>query len=840
MTACSSNAALLALVQNDTDQPHYVPPPCQVACPIGTDVGSYVGYIWLKEYEKALEAITATNPFSGVCGRVCDAPCEPACRRASGDGAVTIRHLKRFVLDKLGDTWSPPVVQPTTDRSVAIVGSGPAGLTAAKDIAAAGYRVHVYEAAPKAGGMMIWGIPDFRLPPEVVDQDIRHILEAHPGIEMHLSTPLGEAVTLDGLTARHDAVLLAIGASAGKRLGVPGDDLPGVVDGVTFLSDVNGGARPAMPETVLIVGGGDVAMDACRAARRLSATAKIKVLYRRGPSEIPARRYELEAAIAEGVEILYNVQPVAVTSDAQGQPVLRVVATSLGDPDDSGRRRPVMVPGSEQDMPAGLIIAAVGQKAVSLELARHGLLANDRIPTDADSMRTPMPHVYSAGDAAFGSSTLVNAMAQGHKAAYYILNELEGIANPAPYTPPHRTRVAPVAQDPLWEKFPAEPPEFVGISQEPDAFGDAELGYSEESAMAQAARCYRCDTETGSVDYSVKLRETIFEMARPGVAPAALSTLTRKRLPPRPDPFPAGHIAGFDELTFLPANLTRLVIDPYREACKTKTDLGDGLVLDQPLLVGGFDEVPDDIRAAIAAGVRAGGGASVGRVPLAESVPWVQVIDAGSRADPQAVAVVQGITGGLSLPRPAYDGQLVGLAVGVGDLAAAVPFAIAHKADLLILDGSGHFGEPHGELYSEPDLSVIAETIRLLRLANAEESMALIYYGGLRSGTDLAKAISLGVNAGISDVAVAFAAGAEMGAGGLVFPPLATAKQRTEAVANFLKAAASEVSMMARCTGKTDVHNLEPEDLRSLTIAAQLATGIVIAGQRQSAALEAV
>jgi len=194
----------------------------------------YVGLIWEGDKAGALEAITATNPLSGICGRVCDAPCEPACRRANADGPVAIRALKRWVLDDLGPAFQLPAVMPDKAKRVAIVGAGPAGLTAAQDIALAGYRVDLYEAQSRPGGMAFWGIPDFRLPSSVVEEDVIRILKRCPGIQLHLSSPLGEAVTLDALARDHDAVLLAIGASAGKKLGGAGDDLPQVVDGVTF------------------------------------------------------------------------------------------------------------------------------------------------------------------------------------------------------------------------------------------------------------------------------------------------------------------------------------------------------------------------------------------------------------------------------------------------------------------------------------------------------------------------------------------------------------------------------------------------------------------------------
>jgi NADPH-dependent glutamate synthase beta subunit-like oxidoreductase len=821
------------LAQDQGGLPHYQPPPCQVACPIGTDVASYVGLIWAGKTEEALEAITATNPLSGVCGRVCDAPCEPACRRAGADGPVAIRALKRYVLDRLGPTYRLPPVAPDREKSVAIVGAGPAGLTAAQDIALSGYRVDLYEAQSKPGGMALWGIPDFRLPPAIVEDDVKRILERCPGVALRLETPLGDKIGLDELRRTHDAVLLAIGAWAGKKLGVPGDDLPGVVDGVSFLSEVNGGARPTLPANVLVIGGGDVAMDACRAALRLSGARKVTVAYRRGPAEIPARAYELAAAKAEGVEILFNLAPTAIVA-RDGGVTVRLAKTALGAKGADGRRAFSLVEGSDFDLDVGLVIAAVGQKSASLELAKHGLMAGDRIAARASDMGTRLPGVFAAGDAASGSSTLVQAMFQGHKAAYYVLAALEGVAHPAPYRTPHRTREVPVAQDPQWEILPHREPPFLGVAKR-DPFGEAEAGYDDLTAREQAARCYRCDTETGSVDYSVKTRESIFAMARADAGIADFAAFTRAKLAKRPDPVVPGQ-ATFDEIVFLPANLTRLVIDPYREACKTATALGGKLKLAQPLVVAGFDDARDELAAAVAAALGAANGAYLGRrAPPGLRAPWLQLVDRPDEADDKAAAVLLRVdeTAALALP-PARAGRLRGLTATAATLDRVIDFALAERADLVVLDGSGHLGAAWADLAGAPDLSPLPRAVARMRARNAEEAFPLLWFGGLRSGTDLAKALALGAAAGVVEVAAGLAVGGAVGAKGLDFSGVNAAEAR-ERLELYLKAAASECSMMARCCGKTDVHNLEPEDLRCLSLRAQAAVGIVIAGRKKLA-----
>ena len=806
--------------------PHYVPPPCQVACPVGTDVGSYVGMIWQNDKAGALEAITATNPLSAICGRVCDAPCERACRRGKSDGAVAIRALKRWVMDALGPDYHPAPVYPDKDKSVAVVGAGPAGLTAAQDLALAGYNVEIFEAQSKPGGMAVWGIPDFRLPQKVVEEDIARILARCPGIRLRTLAPLGETVSLIDLTRRHDAVLLAIGAQAGKSLGVPGDDSPCVVDGVSFLNRIAGGERPVLPAHVVVVGGGDVAMDACRTAKRLAGVRTVTVIYRRGPKEIPARKYERDAALAEGVEIEYNVAPVEIATLGGNRVSLRCQRTQMGAPGKDGRRSFMSVDGSDFYIEAGLVVAAVGQKTASAELAKYGLLEGGRIATDAATMQTRLEKVYAAGDAAFGSSTIVQAMYQGHKAAYYVLAALEGNARPAPYRTPYRTRAAAVAQDPRWESLSRAEPKFVGTKG--GAFAEAEEGFDDATAKAEAARCYRCDTETGSADYTVKTREAIAALSREGATPADLVRVTRERMAARTFHSAEGR-ATFDEMVFLPANLTRLVIDPYREACKTVTDV-NGLKLAHPVIAAGFETAPAEIRKALADALASSGGAHIGRAPIGDKVSWLQLAGPGEAADKAAVGVVlkTATTAAPTLP-PAGAGQLGGLVVTAGTAKTLVPFAVEHKLDLLVLDGSGHFGEDWADLAGPPDLSLLTETVLMLRRLKAEESISLLWFGGLRSGSDLAKALALGASAGISDVALGLAAGGDVTLSGIAFEK-PDAKAAEGRLAAYIKAVVSEASMMARCTGKTNLHNLEPEDLRTISLRAEQATGITMAG----------
>jgi len=822
--------------EDDTHDAHFVPAPCQVACPVGTDAPSYLAYIWEEKWEAAFEAITATNPFSSICGRVCDAPCEPACRRVDSDGAVAIRNLKRTVMDQLGKDHHLPPVPVTRKETIGIVGAGPAGLTAAHDLAVAGFAVHVYEMSDRLGGMMIWGIPAFRLPAGIIEEDLDRLFARCPGIEVHLDCALGRDVTLDELKERHDAVLLTIGAWWGKPMGIPGEDDARVVDGVGFLRRVNGGERPTLPETVLVIGGGDVAMDACRVAKRLPGCKEVKVIYRRGPDEIPARRDELEGAIKEDIDFVYNTQQVEIVPHGN-EIALRCVQTTLGEPDEDGRRRPVVVPRTEHDIPCGMVIAAIGQTAISDELDGRGLMASDRVAADFDGMRTADAKVFAAGDGAFGGSTIVVAMNHGQRAAYYVKAFLDGIDDPLPYRTPYRTRRVPVAQDLSWELFPRQEQEFHGIGDDPVAFPEIESAYPLDVAKAEAARCYRCDAETGSTDYSVHHREDIFSMARTVPADSDKNrAMLHRRLTLRENPFPEGRSASLDDLVFLPANLSRLVIDPYREACRISSTLAGGLAMPNPFFATGFDDAPSEVRGDVARGLVEAECGYIGTKRIGEGMPWLQLVRPGrDTPDAAAAGIIHVADSPFTAPAAtrARDGQLLGLAVSsAADLEAAIPHALENGFDIMLLDGSGDICGVWPELRGAPDLNILREAIRVLRALDREEEIDLVYFGGTRSGTDAAKILALGTVAVVLGVSVGLAAGGEITADhGLQFGSDTNSEERVQGVVNIVKASSGEASMMARCTGKTDIHNLEPEDMRAITLATAAATAIPLVGK---------
>jgi NADPH-dependent glutamate synthase beta subunit-like oxidoreductase len=824
---------------DDTSDAHYVPAPCQVACPVGTDAPSYIAYIWEGNDERAFEAITATNPFSSICGRVCDAPCEPACRRADSDGPIQIRNLKRYVMDKLGATWTPDPIPVTREQSVGIVGAGPAGLVAAHDLCAAGFKVDVYEMSNRPGGMMVWGIPAFRLPAGIIDEDIERLHKKCPGLEIHLSTALGRDVTLDDLKQRHDAVLITIGSWWGKPMGIQGEEDAQVVDGVGFLRKVNAGDRPTLPHTVIVVGGGDVAMDACRVALRLPGCEHVKVVYRRGLEDIPARRIELEGAVEEGVEFVYNTQQVAVDRNGKGL-VLKCVRTEPGEPDEDGRHRPVPVEGSEHSIECGMVIAAVGQQGECVELGRRGLMAKDRVRTEWETMRTQDPKVFAAGDGAFGGSTIVMAMHHGQRAAYYIRHGLEGNENPLPYRTPYRTRKVPVAQDLEWELLPEQHPRFFGLGKNPVAFPEIEETYNHETARREAARCYRCDAETGSSDYSVKWREHIFSMARTNPLDTNRNNAMLSRLLEiRDNPVPTGKPANLDDIVFLPANLSRLVIDPYREACKVNVTIANGVTLTQPFVVAGFNDAPAEVRRSVSLGLMETHTPWLGRNLLSDGVRWWQLLDAEDQPDDRAEAILYA-AGHVPETIKRKDGRNVratGLYVSDhAKLRPAIETGLERNYDMLLLDGTGAVLEPWPELSGAPDFSILRDAIAILRELDREEEIDLVWFGGVRSGTDAAKLFGMGVVAVVQGVAMGIAAGGEIQGGALVFSSNYDDADRTEGVVNLIRANSGEASIMARCTGKTVLHNLEPEDLRAITLVTSEDTGIPLVGTTKRAA----
>ncbi len=465
--------------------------PCQDACPAGTDAGLYVGLVAQGRYDEAYEVAAEVNPFPSACGWICTAPCESVCRRGTLDEPVSIRRIKRFAAEhgKLPRVTAP---QKKRNGTVAIVGGGPAGMSAAYYLARLGYQVTVFEAMPVPGGMMAIGIPEYRLPKAVLREEIDRIVGL--GVELKLGAAMGRDFTLADLEDRYDAVFLATGASRSRRLGVPGDDLEGVVPATYFLKQVNLREKPVLQGDVVVVGGGSTAMDAARSALR-SGASSVTVMYRRGRAEMPAQVEEIEAAEHEGVRFQTETSPVEVLGMAGQAVALRFVAQRRSGVSEDGRASYEPVPGSEREMPVATILVAVGEEpdpsilrdATGIETSVFSGVVTDQ------SLATGRPGVFAGGDVATGAKTVIHAVAAGRRAAASIHEFLSGAADGeaeilATVRVPRKPE--PELTLDLASRPRAKTPLPVVA---PGSFEPTQLPLAEGAARAVASRCFRCD-----------------------------------------------------------------------------------------------------------------------------------------------------------------------------------------------------------------------------------------------------------------------------------------------------------------------------------------------------------
>jgi NADPH-dependent glutamate synthase beta subunit-like oxidoreductase/Pyruvate/2-oxoacid:ferredoxin oxidoreductase delta subunit len=404
-------------------------PPCRFACPAHVNVQAYVSLIQRGKYKEAVDIIRNDMPFPAICGRVCFSPCEDACARTDVDQAVAIRALKKFVADieRQQRKVKPKPIPKRHTEKVAIIGAGPAGLTVAYELAKLGYPVTVYERMSEPGGMMRYCIPDFRLEKFVVENETNYIKDL--GVEIKTGVEFGKDITIASLQEEGcKAVFLAIGTQQGMKLNVPGEDLKGVVNAVDFLRDIALGKHVEIGQKVAVVGGGNSAIDAARTAKRLGAK-EVTLLYRRSREEMPALPSEVEEAEKDGVKIEILVAPKQIIGQNGQAVAIECLRMKLGEPDESGRRRPVPISGSEHKYEVDMVIPALGQLAEASCIPKNLQDEKARIPTvstDPLTLETKLPGVFAGGDIATGPASIIEAVGQGKRAAASIHLYLSG------------------------------------------------------------------------------------------------------------------------------------------------------------------------------------------------------------------------------------------------------------------------------------------------------------------------------------------------------------------------------------------------------------------------------
>lgn len=483
--------------------------PCKETCPAGVDVQAYISLIEKGLYHEAVAVIKETNPFPAVCGRVCVRPCEVACRRNLLDegAAVGIDYLKRFAADmdlNSDNKWKPSVKE-ETNKKVAIIGGGPGGLAAAFFLRKEGHTVDVFESAPKAGGWLRYGIPEYRLPNDLLQAEINNIIEM--GVTIHFGKRLGENISFSDIKESYDAGILAIGSQKGSGVGVPGDDAENVFSGIDFLKnmEITGKKYDFANKTVAVVGGGNTAMDCCRTAIRCGAK-KVYVIYRRTENEMPANPIEIHESKLEGVEYMFLTNPKQVNKNEKG--VLKSITLlrmELGEPDSSGRRRPVPVDGSEFDLEVDFILAAIGQKTdinflQDISKAYNQELNASRwgdIEANPETLQTSIKSIFACGDSVTGPATLIEAIGQAKIAARSCNQYLNGLEVVAPkkeflskksnFKSQNKEDYNDRYEHQLREEMPTLPP------AERFNFKEVELGYAnEETAIHETQRCLEC------------------------------------------------------------------------------------------------------------------------------------------------------------------------------------------------------------------------------------------------------------------------------------------------------------------------------------------------------------
>jgi len=473
--------------------------PCQHTCPVELDIPGYVSLIKEGKFAEAYCLIKQRNPLPAICGRVCNHPCESKCNRNQIDEPIAIRDLRRFVADyafNLGVKYTPKIKAKKEDR-VAIIGAGPAGLSAAWDLALEGYQVTVFEALPVAGGMLAVAIPEYRLPNSILRKEVQDI--ENLGVDIRLNTPVNdiEALLEDG----YKAVFIATGAHQGTKADIPGEDTPGVYDAIEFLREVNLGKEVEIGRKVAVIGGGNSAIDSARVALRKGAE-EVHILYRREKKDMPAINEEIEAAEEEGIHFHFLTAPTRILGNDGRVTGLECIRMELGEFDRSGRRTPNPIEGSSYVVDTDMVIEAIGQRADTSFIKDSGIqkARDGAVVADQRTLATGREGVFAGGDAVSGPQTVIEAIAAGQRAASSIRRYLQGkelspLVERNGYEPIAISSELPSDEE-TKEKARIRASE-IAMGQRKASFKEVTLTYSSEEAREEASRCLRCDLEVG-------------------------------------------------------------------------------------------------------------------------------------------------------------------------------------------------------------------------------------------------------------------------------------------------------------------------------------------------------
>lgn len=504
--------------------------PCSLACPAGTDCQGYVGLVANGEYKEAVKLIKQVLPLPASIGRICPHPCETACRRQLVEEPIAIAAIKSYVgdIELMDENKYIPDIAAYTGKKIAVIGGGPGGLTAAYFLRLKGHRVKIYDMMPQMGGMLRYGIPEYRLPKDVLDKEIEIIKDL--GIELINNFKIGIDATLEELRAQNDAVVIAIGAWNSSKMRVKGEDLTGVIGGIDFLRETTLGNPPDIGNSVAVCGGGNTAMDACRTAVRLGAK-EVTIIYRRTRDEMPAEKIEIDEAEEEGVVFKFLTNPVEIYGQNGKVRGMKLQLMELGEPDESGRRKPVPVEGAFEDIELDTVIMAIGQQPAVEGFDAVEITKWQTIVADETSFRTSVEGVFAIGDATNkGADIAIAAIGEAHKAASIIDSFVNGAD--IRYKKPYLVQQELTAEDfEDRDKLPRAIMPGLSPEERKSNFREIVFGLSEESAKAEGSRCLEC----GCHDYfECKLIQLAHQY---DVTPAIYEGVKRKKHKETAHPF---------------------------------------------------------------------------------------------------------------------------------------------------------------------------------------------------------------------------------------------------------------------------------------------------------------